>query len=162
MSATTNNTASYPLHNLITHQQRLECFCHYRINPNNPFYFATFPGNLRDYIDELFKLWQYLNRKIIHALDVIGFDYYTIPNTLFSTQGWPAFVALVIEKYTNTSSNMASQKNIHSSIQVGGPTLYFYSMCNKKALLIVIATLLTTHHKVWAIKQSFNKTHLII
>jgi len=76
MSATTNNTASYPLHNLITHQQRLECFCHYRINPNNPFHFVTFPGNVRDYIGKLFKVWQYLNRKIIHALDVIGLDYY--------------------------------------------------------------------------------------
>jgi hypothetical protein len=76
MSLTTNNTASYPLHNPITHQQRLEYFCHYRLNPNNPSHFATFPGKIRDYIGELFTVWQYLNRQIIHALDVIGLDYY--------------------------------------------------------------------------------------
>lgn len=77
MSATTNNTASYPFHSQITHQQRLECFCHYCINPNKPSYSATFPGNVRDYIGELFKVGQYLNRQIIHALDRIGLEYYS-------------------------------------------------------------------------------------
>jgi hypothetical protein len=67
LSLTTNNTASYLLHSPTTHQQRLECFCHYRINPNNPSHFATFPGNVRGYIGELFKAWQCPSRQIIHA-----------------------------------------------------------------------------------------------
>ena len=57
---------------------------------------------------------------------------------------------------------MAYPKIIHSSIQVVVLTLYFYSMCNKKALLIVMATILKTYQKVWVIQQSFNKTHLTI
>ena len=77
MFLTTHNTASYPLHRPVTHQ-RLEGFCNYPITPNNPSHFATFPGNVRDSIGKLFKVWQYLNRPIIHVLDVIGLDYYYI------------------------------------------------------------------------------------
>jgi hypothetical protein len=71
MSLTANNTASCPLHSPITHQQLLECFCQYRIHPNKPSHFVTFSGNVRDYIGELLKLWQYLNRQLIHVLDGI-------------------------------------------------------------------------------------------
>lgn len=77
-------------------------------------------------------------------------------------QRWPTSIALFLEKYTSNSSNMACQKIIHSSIQVVVPTRDFYSMCTKKALLIVMATLLTTHQKLLAIQQSFNQINLTI
>ena len=76
MFLTSHNTASYLLHSPITNQQRRKCFCHYPINPKNPYHFATLPGKTRDYIGKLFKVWQDLHRQIIQALDVIGLDYY--------------------------------------------------------------------------------------
>lgn len=89
MSPITNNTALYSLENLITNHQRLECSCHYRLNLNTPSHFATFPCNVTDFTGEPFKVWQCPKRQIIHALDVVYFNYYyAIYPVLDATRTW--------------------------------------------------------------------------
>jgi SAM-dependent methyltransferase len=85
-----NNTASYPLHNPLKNQQRLECFCHYHINPNNSSQFATFPCNVRAFTGETFKVWRCPNCQTIHALDAINLDcYYAKYPVSDATLTWP-------------------------------------------------------------------------
>ena len=58
-------------------KQRLKCsICHYRVDPNNESAFATFPCNLRAFIDEKFKVWRCPVCQTIHCLDVVDLDRY--------------------------------------------------------------------------------------
>jgi hypothetical protein len=55
-------------------------------HPSKPSHFATFSGNVRNYIGELFKVWQYLNRQLIPALDGIKLDYYYTKYPVFDAR----------------------------------------------------------------------------
>lgn len=140
MSLTTNNTASYPLHSPITHQQRLDCFCHYRINPKNPFYFATFPSNVRDSIGEVFQVWQCPNRQIIQAY----FRCYRPGLLLCQMPGFRHNADLLLSHYLSKITPAIHQTRLIKNYLIldssCGANALFYSICNKKALLIVIKT----------------------
>lgn len=157
----TNNTALYSLENPLTNHQRLECFCHYRINLNNPSHFKHSSVTSQTLLGNPSKFGNVQNAKLF-MLEMLYISIITMQYTRFSMQRGHSLIELSIKNYTSDSSNTAYQKIIHSSTTAVLSTLYFYSIWNKKALLIITATILTAHQKLWAIQLSFNKSHLTI
>lgn len=71
------DSASYPLHNPRTNEQRLECLiCNYQLDLHNQPALVTFPCNVRAFKDETFQVWRCPNCLTIHCLEVVDLAHY--------------------------------------------------------------------------------------